>query len=123
MVAPEEWIVPLFTRADTVELGMVCSCVSVAGLAAATSPNLAPVEFYYRPPGTTGAADVLFERDTFRTNGSGTTVNNYAYEHIYGGYFQDRWKPRSNVSVKAGFRGAFGSLAKSVNLGASPSTQ
>jgi S-(hydroxymethyl)glutathione dehydrogenase/alcohol dehydrogenase len=44
MVAPEEWIVPLFTRADTVELGMVCSCVSVAGLAAATSPNLAPVE-------------------------------------------------------------------------------
>ena len=44
MVAPEEWIVPLFTRADTVELGMVCSCVSVAGLGAATSPNLAPVE-------------------------------------------------------------------------------
>jgi len=44
MVAPEEWIVPLFTRADTVELGMVCSCVSVAGLAAATSPNLAPVD-------------------------------------------------------------------------------
>jgi S-(hydroxymethyl)glutathione dehydrogenase/alcohol dehydrogenase len=44
MVAPEEWIVPLFTRADAVELGMVCSCVSVAGLAAATSPNLAPVE-------------------------------------------------------------------------------
>jgi hypothetical protein len=68
------------------------------------SRDIAPVEFYYRPPGTTGAADVLFERDTFRTNGSGTTVNNYAYEHIYGGYFQDRWKPRSNVSVKAGFR-------------------
>jgi S-(hydroxymethyl)glutathione dehydrogenase/alcohol dehydrogenase len=44
MVAPEEWIVPLFTRADRVELGMVCSCVSVAGLAAATSPSLAPVE-------------------------------------------------------------------------------
>jgi S-(hydroxymethyl)glutathione dehydrogenase/alcohol dehydrogenase len=44
MVAPEEWIVPLFTRADAVELGMVCSCVSVAGLGAATSPNLAPVE-------------------------------------------------------------------------------
>ncbi len=44
MVAPEEWIVPLFTKADSVELGMVCSCVSVAGLAAATSPNLAPVE-------------------------------------------------------------------------------
>jgi S-(hydroxymethyl)glutathione dehydrogenase/alcohol dehydrogenase len=44
MVAPEEWIVPLFTRADRVELGMVCSCVAVAGLAAATSPNLAPIE-------------------------------------------------------------------------------
>jgi threonine dehydrogenase-like Zn-dependent dehydrogenase len=44
MVAPEEWIVPLFTRANTVELGMVCSCVTVAGLGAATSPNLAPVE-------------------------------------------------------------------------------
>jgi S-(hydroxymethyl)glutathione dehydrogenase/alcohol dehydrogenase len=44
MVAPEEWIVPLFTRADPVELGMVCSCVSVAGLGAATSSNLAPVE-------------------------------------------------------------------------------
>jgi S-(hydroxymethyl)glutathione dehydrogenase/alcohol dehydrogenase len=44
MVAPEEWIVPLFTRADTVELSMVCSCVSVAGLAAATSSNLAPIE-------------------------------------------------------------------------------
>jgi hypothetical protein len=68
------------------------------------SRDIAPVEFYYRPPGTTGAADVLIERDTFRTNGSGTTVNNYAYEHIYGGYFQDRWKPRPNVSVKAGIR-------------------
>src|SRR5215467_16012226 len=44
MVTPEEWIVPLFTNADTVELGMVCSCVSVAGLGAATSENLAPVE-------------------------------------------------------------------------------
>ena len=43
MVAPEEWIVPLFTRADKVELGMVCSCVSVAGLGAATSSNLAPI--------------------------------------------------------------------------------
>jgi hypothetical protein len=68
------------------------------------SRDIAPLEFYYRPPGTTGAADVLIERDTFRTNGSGTTVNNYAYEHIYGGYFQDRWKPRSNLSIKAGIR-------------------
>jgi carboxypeptidase family protein len=28
-----------------------------------TSSNLAPAEFYYRPPGTTGNADVLFERE------------------------------------------------------------
>jgi len=68
------------------------------------SREITPIEFYYRPPGTTGASDVLIERDTFRTNGSGATVNNYAYEHIYGGYFQDRWKPRSNISIKAGFR-------------------
>ena len=44
MVAPEEWIVPIFTKADAATLGMVCSCVSVAGLGAALSPNLAPVE-------------------------------------------------------------------------------
>ena len=68
------------------------------------SREIAPIEFYFRPPGTTGASDVLFERDTYRTNGSGTTVNNYAWEHIYGGYFQDRWKPRPNISIKAGFR-------------------
>jgi outer membrane receptor protein involved in Fe transport len=68
------------------------------------SRNITPIEFYYRPPGTTGSADVLIERDTYRTNGSGTTVNNYAYEHVYGGYFQDRWKPRSNLSLKAGVR-------------------
>src|SRR6185295_15085520 len=43
------------------------------------SREIAPIEFYFRPPGTTGAADVLFERDTFRTNGTGTTVDNYAY--------------------------------------------
>lgn len=44
MVTTEEWVVPLFTKASAVDLGMVCSCVSVAGLAAALSPNLAPVE-------------------------------------------------------------------------------
>jgi S-(hydroxymethyl)glutathione dehydrogenase/alcohol dehydrogenase len=44
MVTTEEWVVPLFTKATTADLGMVCSCVSVAGLAAALSPNLAPVE-------------------------------------------------------------------------------
>ena len=44
MVAPEEWIVPIFTKADAAGLGMVCSCVSVAGLGAALSPSLAPIE-------------------------------------------------------------------------------
>lgn len=44
MVTTEEWVVPLFTKLDAVGLGMVCSCVSVAGLGAAISDNLAPVE-------------------------------------------------------------------------------
>jgi S-(hydroxymethyl)glutathione dehydrogenase/alcohol dehydrogenase len=44
MVTTEEWVVPVFTKLDAVGLGMVCSCVSVAGLAAAISDNLAPVE-------------------------------------------------------------------------------
>ena len=44
MVTNEEWVVPVFTTANPVELGMVCSCVSVAGLASAISDNLAPVE-------------------------------------------------------------------------------
>src|SRR2546430_11271982 len=33
------------------------------------SRDLAPADFYYRPPGTSRAADVLIEHDTFRTNG------------------------------------------------------
>jgi hypothetical protein len=70
-----------------------------------TSDVVAPVEFYFRPPGTTGAADVLFERDTLRSfDGGASTVGNTDYEHYYAGYFQDRWKPTSKVSVKAGFR-------------------
>src|SRR4030095_11970785 len=44
MVTTEEWVVPIFTKAAAVDLGMVCSCVTVAGLGAALSPNLAPVE-------------------------------------------------------------------------------
>jgi S-(hydroxymethyl)glutathione dehydrogenase/alcohol dehydrogenase len=44
MVTFEEWVVPIFTRAPAVELGMVCSCVSVAGLGATTSQNVALVE-------------------------------------------------------------------------------
>lgn len=69
-----------------------------------TSSDLAPVEFYYRPPGTTGSADVLFERDTLRGFDGGTTVSNDAYERHYGFYFQDRWKPTSKIAVKAGLR-------------------
>jgi len=69
-----------------------------------TSSNLAPVEFYFRPPGTTGSADSLFERDTLRGFDGGTTVGNNAYEHHYAGYFQDRWKPATRVAVKAGIR-------------------
>jgi S-(hydroxymethyl)glutathione dehydrogenase/alcohol dehydrogenase len=44
MVTTEEWVIPLFTKAETVELGMICSCVTVAGLGATTSPSLAPVD-------------------------------------------------------------------------------
>ncbi|PYR43279.1 MAG: hypothetical protein DMF93_03550, partial [Acidobacteria bacterium] len=69
-----------------------------------TSSSLAPVEFYFRPPGTTGSGDVLFERDILRGFDGGTSVSNDAYEHHYGAYFQDRWKPSSRVAVKAGVR-------------------
>src|SRR5262245_17478995 len=44
MVTFEEWVVPVFTKARTVDLQMVLSCVSVAGLGAALSPSLAPVQ-------------------------------------------------------------------------------
>ena len=54
--------------------------------------------------GTTGSADVLFERDILRGFDGGTTVANNAYEHYYGAYFQDRWKPSARVAVKAGVR-------------------
>lgn len=40
MVTFEEWVVPVFTKAAAAELGMVCSCVSVAGLGATTSQGL-----------------------------------------------------------------------------------
>jgi len=69
-----------------------------------TSSNLAPAEFYFRPPDTTGSADVLYERDTLRGFDGGTAVANDAYEHHYGFYFQDRWKPSQRVAVKAGVR-------------------
>ncbi len=43
MVTFEEWVVPVFTKASAVELGMVCSCVSVAGMGCTTSQGLAAV--------------------------------------------------------------------------------
>jgi S-(hydroxymethyl)glutathione dehydrogenase/alcohol dehydrogenase len=43
MVTFEEWVVPVFTTAAAVDLGMVCSCVAVAGLGATTSQALASV--------------------------------------------------------------------------------
>jgi hypothetical protein len=69
-----------------------------------TSSNLAPVEYYFRPPGTTGSADQLFERDILRGFDGGTTISNDAWEHHYGVYFQDRWKPSQRIAVKAGVR-------------------
>ena len=44
MVTFEEWVVPVFTKASAADLGMVCSCVSVAGLGATTSQGVALVE-------------------------------------------------------------------------------
>ena len=70
-----------------------------------TGSDVQPVEFYYRPPGTTGNADVLFERRTLRNfEGTGATIQNEAYERHYAFYFQDRWKPTAHISVKAGVR-------------------
>src|SRR4051812_46671382 len=50
MVTFEEWVVPVFTTVDAVALGMVCSCVSVAGLGTTTSQALAIIA-----PGSTVA--------------------------------------------------------------------
>ena len=44
MVTTEEWVVPIFTKTDTVDLAMVCSCVTVAGLGATASQGLAIIE-------------------------------------------------------------------------------
>ncbi len=43
MVTFEEWVVPVFTKASAADLGMVCSCVSVAGLGCTASQVLAAV--------------------------------------------------------------------------------
>jgi S-(hydroxymethyl)glutathione dehydrogenase/alcohol dehydrogenase len=50
MVTFEEWVVPVVTKASPTDLGMVLSCVSVAGLGATTTGTLAVV-----PPGGTVA--------------------------------------------------------------------
>ena len=50
MVTFEEWIVPIFTKAPAVDLEMVCSCVSVAGLGATVSQTLMTIQ-----PGATVA--------------------------------------------------------------------
>jgi S-(hydroxymethyl)glutathione dehydrogenase/alcohol dehydrogenase len=44
MVTPEEWVVPIFTNGAAVDVAMVCSCVSVAGLGATASQGLATIE-------------------------------------------------------------------------------
>jgi len=44
MVTFEEWVVPVFTKASAADLGMVCSCVAVAGLGCTASQVLAAVE-------------------------------------------------------------------------------
>jgi S-(hydroxymethyl)glutathione dehydrogenase/alcohol dehydrogenase len=43
MVTFEEWVVPVFTKASAADLGMVCSCVAVAGLGCTASQVLADV--------------------------------------------------------------------------------
>src|SRR5215510_13700339 len=43
MITFEEWVVPVVTKATAVDLGMVLSCVSVAGLGATTTGTLATV--------------------------------------------------------------------------------
>jgi S-(hydroxymethyl)glutathione dehydrogenase/alcohol dehydrogenase len=50
MITFEEWVVPVFTKAAPVDLGMVLSCVSVAGLGATTAGTLVNVA-----PGSTVA--------------------------------------------------------------------
>lgn len=70
-----------------------------------TSSDVRPVEYYFRPPGTNGTADILFERHVLRNlDATGASIQNKAYERHYAFYFQDRWKPLPKISVKAGGR-------------------
>ena len=67
--------------------------------------NQSAIEYYFRPNGTTGGSDVLFERDTFRNMGNtGSDVSNQRDQKWYGFFFQDRWRLRSNLTIKAGVR-------------------
>jgi hypothetical protein len=70
-----------------------------------TSRDLTPVEYYFRPPGTTGAQDILFERQTFRNmSGSGSDVANLSWQNYFATYFQDRWRVNSRLTIKGGVR-------------------
>ena len=44
MVAFEEWVVPIFTDLPAADVGMACSCVTVAGLGATTAHAFAVIE-------------------------------------------------------------------------------
>jgi S-(hydroxymethyl)glutathione dehydrogenase/alcohol dehydrogenase len=44
MVTFEEWVVPIFTTLPAADLGMACSCVTVAGLGATTAHALMAIE-------------------------------------------------------------------------------
>jgi S-(hydroxymethyl)glutathione dehydrogenase/alcohol dehydrogenase len=44
MITTEEWVVPVVSKASAADLGMVCSCVTVAGLGATLSGTLATLE-------------------------------------------------------------------------------
>ena len=44
MITFEEWVVPVFTKATAADLGMVCSCVAVAGLGATVAPTWGALE-------------------------------------------------------------------------------
>ena len=44
MVTFEEWVVPIFTKLPSADVGMACSCVAVAGLGATTAHALMQIE-------------------------------------------------------------------------------
>jgi S-(hydroxymethyl)glutathione dehydrogenase / alcohol dehydrogenase len=44
MVAFEEWVVPIFTKLPSADVGMACSCTAVAGLGATTAHALMVIE-------------------------------------------------------------------------------